>query len=158
MTDSRAIKIINAIEYITIATADKNGTPWNTPVYAAFDDDYNFYWFSDQAAQHSQNIRSSGKAFLVIYDSTAPAYEGEGVYLEVTAHEITNRNELITACKYMDTRLKRAEPSDLTDYSGDALMRGYKATPVKTWMNDSEYDQTGNYMRDVRVKVELTVR
>ena len=38
-----AKKIIEEIWYITIATASKNSIPWNSPVYFAYDEDYNFY-------------------------------------------------------------------------------------------------------------------
>ena len=71
-------KIINDILYATIATADKNGQPWNSPVYSAFDEDLNFYWTSAKDSQHSQNIRENPKRFIVIYDSTVVEGQGEG--------------------------------------------------------------------------------
>ena len=39
----RAHKIIKKILHLTIATCSKDGAPWNSPVYSAFDEDYNFY-------------------------------------------------------------------------------------------------------------------
>ena len=44
------------ILYITIASVDKDGNPWNTPVYSAYDDNYVFYWISDKKNIHSKNI------------------------------------------------------------------------------------------------------
>lgn len=37
----RAKEIIENILYITVATCSKDGQPWNTPVYCAYDEDYN---------------------------------------------------------------------------------------------------------------------
>jgi uncharacterized protein YhbP (UPF0306 family) len=59
--NKRAKEIIELILYITIATVSKDGTPWNSPVYSAFDEDYNFYWASDQNGQHSKNIAENDK-------------------------------------------------------------------------------------------------
>src|SRR5260370_537682 len=84
----KAKKIIKKILYITIATASKNGTPWNSPVYSAFDDKYNFFWASDQNGQHSKNIAENNKVFLVIYDSTVPEATGEGVYIQAKAYKL----------------------------------------------------------------------
>ncbi len=48
--------------------------PWNSPVYSAFDKDYNFYWASWKENQHSKNIKENEKVFVVIYDSTVPEH------------------------------------------------------------------------------------
>lgn len=42
----RAKDIVESNEYITIATASRDGQPWNTPVYAVHDEQYNFFWSS----------------------------------------------------------------------------------------------------------------
>lgn len=68
--NERAKEIIKEILYITIATTSREGQPWNSPVYSAFDESYNFYWASDQNGQHSKNIAENNKIFIVIYDST----------------------------------------------------------------------------------------
>jgi Pyridoxamine 5'-phosphate oxidase len=69
--------------YITIATADSNGQPWNTPLYAAYDEHYNFYWASWTESVHSRNIRQNPAVFLVVYDSTVPEGTGEGIYINL---------------------------------------------------------------------------
>jgi hypothetical protein len=53
-------RTIQEIQYITIATirthndSQPMSQPWNSPVYSAFDHDYNFYWVSDRHSQHSR--------------------------------------------------------------------------------------------------------
>ena len=62
--------IIHKTIYLTIASITPQGLPRNTPVYSAFDEDYNFYRASRKDNQHSKNLRENKDAFLVIYDST----------------------------------------------------------------------------------------
>ena len=85
----RAAEILQSIRYATIATVTEDGNPWNSPVAHELDDDLTIYWVSDKENQHSKNVRANGKAFVVIYDSTVPEGDGEGVYLEV---DVAQRN------------------------------------------------------------------
>ena len=43
-TRERVKTILTQIEYVTLATSSPDGDPWNTPVYAAFDEAYTFFW------------------------------------------------------------------------------------------------------------------
>lgn len=148
----RAKEIIDEREYITIATTSEDGQPWNTPVYSAFGEDYTFYWGSDKEAQHSKNIATNSKVFLVIYDSTVTAGEGEGVYVLATATQITNSNEMDRAHKHIQDRRpnwywRRHE------FDGDTPLALYKAVPHKVWMN-GEGNKNNHYV-DVRDEVKL---
>ena len=78
----------------SIGTASSQGDPWNSPVYSAYDDLANFYWSSSPDAQHSRNIHATGKAFLVIYDSTVPEGKGEAVYVEATVAGLDDPREI----------------------------------------------------------------
>jgi hypothetical protein len=84
----RAQEIIDRILYVTIASTSKDGQPWNSPVFSAHDEHYNFYWGSHLGSLHSQNIKATGRVFLVIYDSTVEAGQGEGVYVQARCSEI----------------------------------------------------------------------
>src|SRR5690348_8698929 len=91
---TRAKQIIEKILYITLATVDNDGQPWNSPVYSAYDSEYNFYWASDRNGQHSRNIAENNKVFVVIYDSTVPEGTGEGVYIQAKAYMLIDKNEI----------------------------------------------------------------
>lgn len=153
--NKRAAEIIKEIKYITIASVSADGQPWNTPVYSAFDKDLGFYWFSDKNSQHSQNVRSNNKVLLVIYNSTVPEGTGEGVYLQCTVQELNSPEEILTAKGVLDERVGKQKERNAENYMGNAVLRGYKATPVKVWMNDDDKDENGNYIRDIRVEVPL---
>jgi general stress protein 26 len=78
---AQVARILKNIRYATIATASKDGKPWNSPVAFYMDHELNIYWSSDKNSQHSQNIRANNEVFIVIYDSTVQEAEGEGVYI-----------------------------------------------------------------------------
>ena len=152
--NKRAAGIINRILYITIASVDEGGQPWNSPVYSGFDNDLNFYWSSDKDGQHSKNIRQNNKIFLVIYDSTAEAGTGEGVYVLATAQELGEHDEILAARRVTQTR--KGQMDEVTEdepakFEGSHVRRVYKATPQKVWMNDVELGENGKYIRDIRI-------
>lgn len=147
----RAKEIIKTIEYATIATANKGGKPWNSPVARVYDNELNIYWFSDKQNQHSQNIRENEDVFIVIYDSTAPWGEGEGVYIEAKAYELTDPDEITKARRIMKGPDYDGSPDD---FLGDAVRRVYKAVPQRAWMNDGEI-KDGVFIRDYRVELSL---
>jgi uncharacterized pyridoxamine 5'-phosphate oxidase family protein len=149
---TRAKEIIHKLLYITIATASKDGAPWNTPVYAAFDEEYNFYWCSDSQAQHSRNIAGNEDVFIVIYDSTVSAGKGQGVYMQAKAEQVTSNFEIIKAHSLLTARGK-GYPWTVEELRGEGRPTVYKAVPQKVWMNrDGEAD--GSYI-DVRVEINL---
>src|SRR5579872_1353729 len=152
---AKARGILEKILYITIATASKNGLPWNSPVYSAFDESYNFYWASDQSGQHSKNIAENNNVFLVIYDSTAPEGTGEGVYVRAKAFMLTEDDEIRNALKYLDGRVsKQKDPTTrVSEFQGDMPRRVYKAVPEKFWVN-GDGDVNGHYI-DIRTEVNL---
>lgn len=153
--NKRAVEILRNIRYATIATASKDGKPWNSPVAHEYDNQLNVYWFSDKQNQHSQNVRENEDVFIVIYDSTVPEGEGEGIYIEAKAVEVNDPEEILRVRK-----IKKGEDyqGSADEFLGEAIRRVYKAVPERVWMNDAEI-KDGVFMRDYRVDISLeTVR
>lgn len=150
----RAKEIISEILYITIATSSKEGQPWNTPVYSAYDGNYNFYWASWKDSQHSKNINENPNVFLVIYNSTVPEGQGEGVYIKARAEELTDEQEIKRALATLYVR-KNQDPEKRSsqEFLGDYPRRVYKAVPEKVWVN-SDGQVNGNFV-DTRVEISL---
>lgn len=148
----KAKDIISRILYITIATASKDGTPWNSPVYSAFDENYNFFWASDQNGQHSKNIKENNKVFLVIYDSTVPEGAGEGVYVQAKAYALVDDEEIQHALNCLDERVGK-KPHSPNQFLGNKPRRVYKAIPEKFWVN-GDGEVKGNYI-DIRMEIKL---
>lgn len=147
-----AKEIIEKIIYISLATTTPEGNPWNSPVYAAYDKLYNFYWRSPKDAVHSQNIKNNASIFITIYDTTIPWGEGKGVYIQAKATELTNKNDINYALALLDKRSPKSLGNADT-FLNDFPRRVYKATPQKIWINaDEKID--GQFI-DKRVAIQL---
>ena len=149
----KAKQIIEKILYITLATISKDGQPWNSPVYCAFDENYNFYWISWRENQHSKNIRDNNRVFIVIYDSTVSEGQGQGVYIQAKAYELNDEKNINNALKYLDGRIGKQDRHKTSQFQGNMPRRIYKAVPEKAWVNvDSRIN--GEFV-DKRVEIKL---
>lgn len=153
MTDYEynAYSIVNKIRYITLATASKDGIPWNTPLGFKIDKDLNVFWISEYAKQHSRNIRENDQAFIVIYDSTVPEARGEAVYISAQAHELSAPEDI----RYARRLFKGNDENALEKLSGDSLHRAYRAIPHKLWINGPA-DTHPDTWRDTRFALDIT--
>jgi general stress protein 26 len=136
--NATAQSILDAINYATIATVDSDTQPWNTPVAVfRFDNDYALYWASWQDNQHSLNIRTNGKAFVVVYDSTpVGGRPSAGVYMQGQALELIDEQEVMRAALVFEG--DPYNPSDGIQYLGNYPRRIYKFVPEQIWMNDDD--------------------
>ena len=136
MTDQelaqRALEILEGPPYFNVAT-EKDGQPWNSPVWAARDPDLNLYWSSWINAVHSINLAGNPRAFLTIFDSTRKRGTNNRrcLYLQCTAVAVEDAAEAGKAFALVYP----GEPLDLTDFLGPGLKRFYRATPLKAWLN-----------------------
>jgi nitroimidazol reductase NimA-like FMN-containing flavoprotein (pyridoxamine 5'-phosphate oxidase superfamily) len=83
-----ARRILDANDYLTLATADADGTPWATPVWYAARGTDEFIWVSRPGARHSRNITARPAVGIVIYDSTVPIGGAAAVYVEAVAGQV----------------------------------------------------------------------
>lgn len=124
---------IAEIQYATLATVSDDGEPWNSPVFTAYDEHYNFYWGSPEEATHSHNIDANGKLAIVIYDSRTKPGTGKGTYIKAHARRITDEDEMKFA---YDLLLKRrnTEASSYWTYEeflAEHAIHFYKAEPLE---------------------------
>ena len=148
----RARQTIEKILYLTIATADRDGQPWNSPVYSAYNKNYEFYWASWTGNQHSKNIHENEKTFVVIYDSTVPEGTGFGVYMKGKSRklEIQDTVEIVKALGLLYSR-KNKKPRKIEEFLGLFSRRVYKFVPEQVWVNADELVK-GNHT-DTRIDV-----
>ncbi len=83
-----AKQIVDASLYLVLATSDRSGQPWATPVYFAHRDYREFFWISQPDATHSVNLRDRREVGIVIFDSAQPINTGDGVYFSGVAREL----------------------------------------------------------------------
>jgi len=152
----KAKQVLNKITYLTLATVDKEGNPWNSPVYYGFDEDYTFYWSSWIENQHSQNIINNGQVFAVVYDSTAVSGNTFGVYFQGIAEVIEAENEIFN--KAIDSiYTKNGKPKRDKKYFIDSgLRRLFRFIPTTIWVNVKEPYQ--DYFLDKRVEITKEIK
>ena len=154
--ESRARTIVQRILYVTVATVGIDGTPWNSPVYASYDERGDFFWSSSPQAEHSRNIEHNGRVFLVIYDSTAPEGTGVGVYVEAAAAALTRPDAIATARRHLALRAAKPFAPERPDpLLESGAQRIYRATPQRVWLNHFENDARGSFLRDIRVELPV---
>jgi hypothetical protein len=146
----RATEILESKMIIVIATAGKDGQPWNTPVAGfRFPGGITFYWTSWQDNQHSKNIRDNRRVFIVVYDEES----AEGVYLLADAQELSDEKEVWAAAKVFGDNKFCTSNGD--EYLGDKPRRIYKAVPKQAWMNADKTDENGKFQYDYRIELPL---
>lgn len=88
MSAEVARAIVDAASYMTLATADADGTPWASPVWFATVDYRDFYWVSRPDARHSSNIAARPEIGIVIFDSHVTPGRGNAVYMQGRGTEL----------------------------------------------------------------------
>jgi Pyridoxamine 5'-phosphate oxidase len=122
---------IAEIKYATLATVSTEGQPWNSPVFTAYDEQYNFFWGSPEESTHSKNIEANGKLAIVLYDSRAVPGTGKGTYIVARAHRLTDPAEMKFAYELLIMR-RGAQASSywkFSDFEAPHAIHFYKAEP-----------------------------
>jgi nitroimidazol reductase NimA-like FMN-containing flavoprotein (pyridoxamine 5'-phosphate oxidase superfamily) len=123
-----AREIIDANQYMTLATADGDGRPWATPVWFAHQGYTDLFWVSRPDARHSRNLAVRPEVGIVIFDSTVPAGSGQAVYVEALAGELEEAGrEQGIAIFSRRSEAQGAAPWGVADVSGPAPLRLYRA-------------------------------
>jgi Pyridoxamine 5'-phosphate oxidase len=125
-----AEQIIDANRYMTLATADAQGTPWASPVWFAHRDYREFLWVSDPESRHSGNLAVRPELAIVIFDSGAAPPDGTGVYMTATAEQKADDIEL-----YSEQGVAQGlREWTLEDVTPPARFRLYRATVTDRWV------------------------
>ena len=122
--------IVAANNYLTLATADRDGRPWASPVYYTPDGDTDFYWVSRPESRHSRNIAERPEVGIVIYDTQVPIGAAEAVYLTARAEAVGDAD--LDRCAEI---FRRRYPEDLASFTPERLrppheLRLYRARVV----------------------------
>jgi uncharacterized protein YhbP (UPF0306 family) len=146
-----AHRIIATNSYLTLATADRNGHPWASPVSFTSDDGIDFYWVSRPDSRHSRNLTERPEVAIVIFDSRRPLFTGEAVYLTAYAEQVAPSD--LTRC----TEIYRSGLPELTDFTPQHLqppnpLRLYRAHAVEASVLLADDGP------DLRIPIDLPLR
>jgi len=149
---AKALELLKLPPYFNVATSHDD-EPWSSPVWAARDVGFNFYWSSWVKAVHSQNIERNPRAFLTLFDSTRPRGTNNFrcLYLQCEVAVVTDQQEAGNAFRllYPDDAVSTA------DFLDPGQKRFYRAMPRRVWLNClSERQLTSSTMK-MRVELPL---
>jgi hypothetical protein len=137
---SAARKIIDAIVYMTLGTADENGFPWVSPVYFASAAYKEFYWISSPEVRHSRNIAIRPQVSIVVFDSRTPVGTAQAVYMSAIAEALTgaefDRGLFIYNTRFENPAEHGVQIIRPADVQPPALYRLYRATALEHWVLD----------------------
>ncbi|MGA8219738.1 MAG: pyridoxamine 5'-phosphate oxidase family protein [Solirubrobacterales bacterium] len=145
---ARGREIIDGNLYMVIATADRSGQPWASPVYFAHSDYREFFWVSRPEADHSRNLVERREVGIAIFDSSQPVNTGQGIYISGVAQELP-AHESEEGIEIFSKRSVSHGSGEwgLEDVREPAHHRLYRATAEAVYVLD-EHDQ--------RVEVRLS--
>lgn len=152
----KAKEIIEENIYMTIASSSIEGKPWISPVFFAYDNNYNLYWVSNKSSLHSTLLKNNPQAAIVIFNSQAPEGKGDGVYFETQVYELEDEAEIQSAMEILNKRVTKDEfrVRKVGEVTADGVWRIYKAVPIKiSKLTEGEF-VNGQYI-DKRVEVDL---
>jgi len=134
-----ATAIIDANAYMTLATADADGTPWASPVWFAADRYRQLLWVSRPAARHSRNVAARPDVGIVIFDSTVPEGQAQAVYLDARAEPAAEADLPRLMAVYSERSVARFDtPWPVAKVTGEAPLRLYVATVREVFVLDED--------------------
>ena len=133
-----ARSVIDANQFMTLATADADGAAWASPVWYAPREYREFFWVSSPEATHSRNIAVRPGLAIVIFDSHATG-GWNAVYLSATAEQLEDVDEGIEVFS------RRSEEKGFGPWGRDRVVaparhRLYRATALEHFVLDT-HDQ-----------------
>jgi pyridoxine/pyridoxamine 5'-phosphate oxidase len=115
--------IVDANQYMTLATAASTGEPWASPVWFATADYHEFFWVSKPGARHSRNLAVRPEIAIVIFDSQVRPGAAKAVYISAVAGEV-----------------ERADVANgLEVYSARSLAKGLQAWAPEEVLSDAAH-------------------
>ena len=130
----KAKEIINKIPVLAVATFSIKRKPWVTPVEAAHDENYNFFWIAAKSAKHSENIRANNEVAMVIFDSSQNAPAAEQVFMEALVFELESEQDIAAALACLQAE-SHQPMRDVFDFVDNSRMRVYKSVPQKVCLS-----------------------
>ena len=131
------IVLLERERFMTLATADADGTPWASPVWYAPDGDFELLWVSKPGARHSRNIAARPEIAIVIFDSQQTPGDVRALYMAARAEEIDARGLEAYNARSIAQGLPPWGPEDVRP---PARHRLYRAVVSQHWMLD-EHDE-----------------
>ena len=126
--------IIRTNIYCTLATADKKGTAWASPVTYAIDDAFTFYFISQPSSRHTKNLLSNPNIACAIFDSHQKEGTCVGVQIAGKVYQLKDE-ELPEACRWYKSNYVEVKPET---FQGNNPYRFFKIIPKHIYILDPD--------------------
>ena len=142
--DALARSIVETNRFMALGTADRNGTPWVSPVWYAPLSYREFVWVSRPGTRHSRNLAERPQVAIAIYDSHRPG-SWSAFYVAAVAEQLVDVDGALEAFN------RRSEVQGLRAWSRAEVVppgefRLYRATAGEQFVLDDH---------DARLPVQL---
>ncbi len=133
--EDTARHIIATNNYLTLATADRDGHPWVSPVCYTPDNGTDFYWVSRPDTRHSTNLAERPEVAIVIFNSQVALFSAEAVYLTAYAEQVAVPD--LETC----ARIYRSRHPELASFElGELSLYRARAVEASVLLNDDGPD------------------
>ncbi|SDL20730.1 Pyridoxamine 5'-phosphate oxidase [Nonomuraea jiangxiensis] len=134
-------RLLGDSRYLVLATADRQGRPWATPVFFAARDEDRLFWVSAPDSRHSRNLAERPDVAITVFDSHAPVGGAEALYLEATAGPA---DDPVAALAALNARLPAGKELTGDDLAPSGPMVAYSADVRRHFVlirgGDSRFD------------------
>ncbi|MEU8151344.1 pyridoxamine 5'-phosphate oxidase family protein [Nonomuraea sp. NPDC048901] len=136
--------------YLVLATADRQGRPWATPVFFAARDEDRLFWVSAPDSRHSRNIAERPAVAITVFDSHAPIGGAEALYLEASADPADDPAAALTM---LNARLPPGKQLTGDDLAPSGPMLAYRADVQRHFVLIRGGDARFDNVTDARLRV-----
>ena len=137
--------------YLVLATADRQGRPWATPVFFAARDEDRLFWVSAPDSRHSRNIAERPAVAITVFDSHAPIGGAEALYLEASAGPADDPAAALTM---LNARLPPGKQLTGDDLAPSGPMLAYGADVQRHFVLIRGGDARFDNVTDARLRVK----
>ncbi len=152
-TKLTAEELLENHHYCVIATASAEAVPWVTPIFYAYDSDWNLFWISSRTSSHSKLLEQNPHACAVIYQPPSVSQETSALYLSGQV-SICRGTVLEEGMHVYFERAGLGVSGKAEDYAGDSPCRLYQLAPEQAFsLQEPEWEE--NLLLDKRVSIAL---
>lgn len=149
--------LLETCREMVIATVNDSGEPHISPVFFAYDNNFNLYWVSSKKAVHSKSIRINNQVDIVVFGKLSDG-KNDGVYFNAEAYELTNESEISEAIKLLNKKPQsdKFKIKSHDNVVGKASWRIYKAVPHEISKREDAIDEQSGQAITVRKVVDIS--
>ena len=150
---NKAKDLLKYIRHFALATVNADGTPHNTPLFYALDNELkHLYFVSRDESLHTKNFIRTGKAFVVLYDSNE--FNG-GIYLTINSGRKLEGQELKNAYEIYNTACLRFDIDVLPEnfHLQEGGYNLYAGNITKIEVYNSQDDSEGKLQQESRQQI-----